>query len=144
MMFLHVSTIFLNYVYHLKMNEIEVPTFIVAGHETTSTQTTWALFALAQRPDLQGRLREELRGVETDTPSADELESEYLPFLDSVVRETLRLHAAVAMTERVAVKDDVIPVSEPYIDRAGNSCREIRWVIMIMTRTKAYGWSFEE
>ncbi|KAL4249283.1 Cytochrome P450 monooxygenase [Abortiporus biennis] len=35
------------------------------------------------------------------------------PYLDAVLRETLRLHAPVASTMRVAVKDDWIPLDEP-------------------------------
>lgn len=79
----------------------------------------WALYALSQRSDLQSRLRDELRSVPTDTPSADDLGPERLPFLDAVAREPLRLHAAVPSTIRVATKNDVIPVSEPFVDRNG-------------------------
>ncbi|KAJ7275844.1 cytochrome P450 [Mycena rebaudengoi] len=38
----------------------EVPTFLVAGHETTSTAAAWALFALTQNVAVQKRLRDEL------------------------------------------------------------------------------------
>ena len=86
----------------------------------------WALWALAQRQDIQDRLRAELRSIDTDTPSADDLSAERLPLLDAVVRETLRLHAAVPSTIRVAMKDDVIPVSEPYLDKNGKLRNEIR------------------
>ncbi|OBZ66502.1 hypothetical protein A0H81_13684 [Grifola frondosa] len=82
----------------------QVPTFLVAGHETTSTATTWCLFALTQAPEVQRKLREELFTISTDTPSMDELMS--LPYLDAVIRETLRVHAPVPATMRVATKDD--------------------------------------
>ncbi|KAJ3878551.1 cytochrome P450 [Lentinula edodes] len=96
----------------------QVPTFLVAGHETTSTATTWALFALVQHPDVQHKLREELLyTLSTENPSMDELNS--LPYLDKVVRETLRVHAPVPGTMRVAAKDDVIPLGKPLIDRKG-------------------------
>ncbi|KAL5478249.1 hypothetical protein ACEPAI_2433 [Sanghuangporus weigelae] len=104
----------------------QVPTFLVAGHETTSTQTTWAIWVLAQRPDFQDRLRGELRSIDTDTPSVDDLSAERLPFLDAVVRETLRSHSAVPSTVRLAMKDDLIPVSEPYRDKKGKICNSIR------------------
>ncbi|KAH8112415.1 cytochrome P450 [Phellopilus nigrolimitatus] len=102
----------------------QVPTFLVAGHETTSTETMWCLFALAQRPDIQSALRTELLGVESDAPSMDELAA--LPRLDAVVRETLRLHAAVPSTGRIAMHDDVIPVAEPFVDRKGRTHTEIK------------------
>ncbi|KAG2339110.1 cytochrome P450 [Suillus weaverae] len=95
----------------------QVPTFLVAGHETTSTATTWALYALCLRPDIQTKLREELLTVETETPSMDELVA--LSYLDAVVRETLRLHAPVPSTVRIAMKDDILPVDTPFTDKYG-------------------------
>jgi len=95
----------------------QVPTFIVAGHETTSTATTWALFALVNHPDVQRKLREELYTLGTENPTMEELNS--LPYLDKVVRETLRLHSPVLATTREAMKDDVIPLGTPFVDRKG-------------------------
>ncbi|KAL0577364.1 hypothetical protein V5O48_004616 [Marasmius crinis-equi] len=89
----------------------QVPTFLVAGHETTSTATTWALYALTQHPDVQRKLRNELLSLPTSIPDMDELNS--LPYLDAFVREVLRLHAPVPGTTRVAMRDGVIPLSEP-------------------------------
>ncbi|KAG7086399.1 hypothetical protein E1B28_002354 [Marasmius oreades] len=89
----------------------QVPTFLIAGHETSSTATTWTLFALTQHPEIQRKLREELLGVSTDAPTMDELNS--LPYLDAVVRETLRVHPPVPSTTRVAVRDTVLPLNEP-------------------------------
>ncbi|KAJ7611688.1 cytochrome P450 [Roridomyces roridus] len=102
----------------------QVPTFLVAGHETTSTGTTWALFALTQNVAAQSRLREELLAVETDNPTMDELNA--LPYLDCVVRETLRLHAPVVATSRVAMQDDVVPLNTPYTDARGTVQTTIR------------------
>ncbi|CAK5270143.1 unnamed protein product, partial [Mycena citricolor] len=95
----------------------QVPTFLVAGHETTSTAVTWALFALTQHKSVQDRLREEVRGVATDFPTFDELNS--LPYLDCIVKETLRLYPPVTQTSRVAVVDDVLPLEEPFTDIHG-------------------------
>ncbi|KAI0767221.1 cytochrome P450 [Fomes fomentarius] len=95
----------------------QVPTFLVAGHETTSTAATWCLFALTQAPEVQKKLRAELYTLDTDTPTMDDLSN--LPYLDAVVRETMRIHSPVPSTIRVATKDDVIPVGEPFVDRFG-------------------------
>ncbi|KAI0672480.1 cytochrome P450 [Trametes maxima] len=102
----------------------QVPTFIVAGHETTSTATTWCLFALTQAPAVQAKLRAELLAVDTNTPTMEELNA--LPYLDAVVRETLRIHSPVATTVRVAARDDVIPVDRPFVDRFGEVQDSIR------------------
>ncbi|KAF8188482.1 cytochrome P450 [Mycena galopus ATCC 62051] len=95
----------------------QVPTFLVAGHETTSTATTWALFALTQNVGAQTRLRTELLAFESEEPTMDELNS--LPYLECVVRETLRLHAPVPESRRVATQDDVVPLAEPVTDMHG-------------------------
>ncbi|KAI0336177.1 cytochrome P450 [Cubamyces sp. BRFM 1775] len=102
----------------------QIPTFLVAGHESTTITTAWCLFALTQNIDIQQKLREELLSVQTDSPTMDDLAS--LPYLDCVVRETLRLYTPVVFTLRAAAEDDVIPLSEPIIDRHGKTQREIR------------------
>ncbi|KAG5639166.1 hypothetical protein H0H81_006070 [Sphagnurus paluster] len=106
----------------------QVPTFLIAGHETTSTATTWALYALTQDKNVQDKLRKELLAVETDNPTMDELNA--LPYLDMVVRETMRIHAPVPMTLRHAVKDDVLPLNKSFTDRKGavhDRVRPERW-----------------
>ncbi len=50
----------------------------------------------------------------------------HLPYLDAVVRESLRLFAPITTTMRMATADDVIPVAAPFVDRRGRTCTEIR------------------
>ncbi|KAJ8072363.1 hypothetical protein PM082_015922 [Marasmius tenuissimus] len=113
----------------------QVPTFLAAGHETTrqvpllsmlltfkltevnSTATTLALYLLCTRPQVQQQLRAELSSVPTDSPSMDQLNA--LPFLDTVIREVLRILSPIQSTVRIAMKDDVIPLSQPFVDRYG-------------------------
>jgi len=47
------------------------------------------------------------------------------PYLEAVVRETLRFTPPVEMTSRVAEGDDVIPVDSEYIGREGKVRRHI-------------------
>lgn len=142
---------------HQKMSDEDVidqvATFIAAGHETTGTGTTWALFALTQNPGVQAQLREELLRVLTDTPSMDELSA--LPYLDAVIRETMRLYAPLPSTTRVAHADDVLPLSTPLTDSKGNVHRSIvlkkgQWVsipVLAMNRSKSIwgedAWEFK-
>ncbi|TFK22664.1 cytochrome P450 [Coprinopsis marcescibilis] len=95
----------------------QVPTFLSAGHETTSTSTSWVLYDLCTAPEVQTKLREELLTIGTDNPTMDELSA--LPYLDCVVREALRLHAPLASAMRVAVQDDLIPLGTPFTDSKG-------------------------
>jgi len=97
----------------------QIPTFLIAGHETTSTSTTWALFSLATHPAIQDRLRSELLAVPTDSPSMSELDS--LPYLDAVIRESLRYHSVVDGSIRVATKDDIIPLEKPFVGKDGKT-----------------------
>ncbi|CAG7850455.1 SubName: Full=Related to Cytochrome P450 {ECO:0000313/EMBL:CCA72147.1} [Serendipita indica DSM 11827] len=101
----------------------QIPTFLVAGHETTSTATTWALYTLSTRKDIQNKLRDELSAFPHDAPTMDELNS--LPYLDRFVREALRYHSVVSGTVRVAVEDDIIPLDKPFEDRFGKLHSEI-------------------
>ncbi|KAJ7729854.1 cytochrome P450 [Mycena maculata] len=97
--------------------KLKVPTFLVAGHKSTSTGTTWALFALTQNVAAQTRLREELLTVLMDNPTMDHLNA--LPYLECVVHETMRLHTPVPTTSRVATQDNVVPLAAPFTDVNG-------------------------
>ncbi|KAJ6460231.1 cytochrome P450 [Mycena sanguinolenta] len=101
----------------------QIPTFFVAGHETTSTATAWALHALSLNPGVQKKLREELLSLPNDSPTMDELNS--LPYLESVVREAMRVHAPVEYTARTAMQDDILPLSRRYPDRHGQAYSSI-------------------
>ncbi|KAF9815448.1 hypothetical protein IEO21_04619 [Rhodonia placenta] len=102
----------------------QVPTFLIAGHETTSNAVAWCLYALTQNSEIQQKLRDELWSVPTEDPTMDELNE--LPYLEAVVRETMRVHAPVPATERVAIKDDVILLNTPYVDIHGQVQDSVR------------------
>ncbi|OSX62243.1 hypothetical protein POSPLADRAFT_1046615 [Postia placenta MAD-698-R-SB12] len=97
---------------------------LAPGYETTSVATTWCLFSLSQAPEAQQKLREELLAMSTDTPSVDDLTA--LPYLDAVIRETLRLHPPIHTSIRVAEKDDVIPLDTLYVDAKGRTHDYVR------------------
>ncbi|KAL8632133.1 hypothetical protein Q9189_002157 [Teloschistes chrysophthalmus] len=84
----------------------QMMTFLAAGHETTATAMTWAIYELCRRPELQVSLREEVRA---NLPSSDDTEFKLsstgldkLPFLHAVCNEVLRTHPPVALTIREA------------------------------------------
>ncbi|KAH7391280.1 putative P450 monooxygenase [Cadophora sp. MPI-SDFR-AT-0126] len=95
-------------------------TFLAAGHETTSSAFTWATHLLATHPEIQSRLRAEIRaslpspstpwtksGDSDNTPDyASILES--LPYLHGVCSEVIRLFPTVPSTIRIAVRDTTI------------------------------------
>jgi cytochrome P450 len=73
-------------------------TTLVAGHETSVLSLCWAMFWVHHHPGTLARLRAELDGLE---PEAEPGDYAALPYLDAVVRETLRLWPAVADINRV-------------------------------------------
>ncbi|KAG8804095.1 hypothetical protein FRC17_006042, partial [Serendipita sp. 399] len=60
----------------------QIPTFMVAGHETTATGLVWALYSISLHPDVQSRLRTELYTLSSLTPTMDELNE--LSYFDAV------------------------------------------------------------
>ena len=66
-------------------------TFIFAGHDTTSSALSRVLHRLCLHPETQQKLREEIvtASRQSEALSYDDLMK--LPYLDAVMRETLRL-----------------------------------------------------
>ena len=77
----------------------EAMTFLTAGIETVSTTLSWLYHELGTHPKAEERLVEELSDTLGDRPVAfDDLPA--LPYTQSVVRETLRLHSPAWMLMR--------------------------------------------
>ena len=100
----------------------------MAGVDTTSNALSRVLHLLSEHPDVQAKLRSEVQQAQEHYGEIPFDELMALPYLDAVVRETLRLHAPVPSTLRIATKDDMIPLQEPVTDRNGNTCDHIKWV----------------
>ncbi len=123
----------------------EIPTLLIAGHETSrcamsssispefcrltqhSSAITWSFYALCAHPESQEKLRNELLTLDTDTPTMDQLNS--LPYLEIFVRETLRIFAPVQTVPRVAAKDDILPLDCPVTDKKGITHRSLRFLV---------------
>ncbi|KIK10588.1 hypothetical protein PISMIDRAFT_690940, partial [Pisolithus microcarpus 441] len=110
---------------HLTHDEVlaQMKVLLAAAYETTSITITWALLELARNPDIQSKLRQELLAF-SEEPTYDQ-QQHSLPYLDAVLHETLRVHPAVTDLTRVAVEDDIIPLSEPVVTQSGESVNSI-------------------
>ena len=76
----------------------------IGGAEAPSTALSWALYLIAEHPDVQKRLQAESDAVLAGSPaSVDHLPS--LPFTSRVVTETLRLWPPLWLTTRVVAAD---------------------------------------
>ncbi len=83
--------------------------FIVAGHETTALTIAWALYLLANDPDVQARAREEAQavlGAGKDARPATGEDLDALPYFKQVIDETMRLYPPVGMVNRIALEED--------------------------------------
>lgn len=115
----------------------QLSTFLLVGADTVSLTISWCLHLLSLYPELQTRLRDEILqlpanpapGTESsssnlDTAWADAIDA--LPYLDGVLRETLRLGSPVHGFLRTPVQDEDIPVSSPIKLRDGREVTSIR------------------
>lgn len=87
----------------------QMMTFLAAGHETTSTALQWSVYVLCKHPDVQNRLREEIRSnlprISLDNPepiTAADLDS--LPYLHAFCNEVHRFHPSVPLTFRTTTQ----------------------------------------
>jgi cytochrome P450 len=82
-------------------------TFFVAGHETTARTMTFALYLLAQNPDIEARLIAELdQTLSSEQPTLDELQR--LGYTLRVVKEALRLYPPAAFYPRDVAQPDTL------------------------------------
>ncbi|RDW63188.1 uncharacterized protein DSM5745_10299 [Aspergillus mulundensis] len=100
----------------------EAADHLLAGIDTTADTLMWAIFLLS-RPEnrkYQDTLRAEIRALHVngkENGSVDPVVADKLPYLDAVIKETLRLFAPLPGTEpRLAESDTVI---DGYVIPAG-------------------------
>jgi cytochrome P450 len=109
----------------------EALTLFIAGHETTANALTWALYLLAQHPDAEARLIDEVRGV-LGARAATAADLAQMPYTEQVIKETMRLYPPAWIVPRVAIREVQIgaarlrpgdaAMTSPYITH-----RDPRW-----------------
>ncbi len=82
----------------------ELMTLLVAGHETTATALTWALYWLHKYPEIREKLLQELQSLD-DPLDAGALGR--LPYLNAVCCETLRIYPVGMLTFPRVVRSPV-------------------------------------
>jgi len=84
-------------------------TMLIAGHETTASALTWALFELAQQPELMKRLQEEVDSVmgDRECPTYEDVKS--MELLRLCITESLRMYPEPPLLIRRALEEDVLP-----------------------------------
>ncbi|OCH86572.1 cytochrome P450 [Obba rivulosa] len=102
----------------------QMSTLTIAAMDTTSNAISRILHLLAERQDIQEKLRAELlqARAEGDVPYDDLV---HLPYLDAICREALRLYPPAPWLYRVAQKDITMPLSKPIRGVDGTMMHEI-------------------
>lgn len=83
----------------------EVNTFVFAGHHTTTTGVSWALYCLAQHPEYQDRMREEVRSVLMGRERLEYDDLKYLKYTTWCIKEALRLYPPIHRLGRCTTED---------------------------------------
>ncbi len=82
----------------------EIATMVLAGHETTANLLTWTFVLLAQHPDVDARVHEEIERVcGSAPPTFEQLGS--LTYVGQVIDEAMRLYPPAWVFERQAIAD---------------------------------------
>ncbi|KAI0263463.1 cytochrome P450 [Gloeopeniophorella convolvens] len=114
-----------------KMSETEVidqiATLLMAGHETTANTLTWFFWELSKHPDVQTRIREEVRAAREanggEEFSAADLDG--MAYTQAAMKESMRLHPIFWTLLREAARDDVIPLAFPITLKSGEQITSI-------------------
>ncbi|KAJ7261677.1 cytochrome P450, partial [Mycena rebaudengoi] len=78
---------------------------LLAGQDSTSNTLAFAIRELGKAPEFQGKLRAEIN-ANLGSKAYDSL-----PLLNAFIKESLRLHPILPITERIAVEDTFLPLS---------------------------------
>ena len=92
-------------------------TIMSGGHETTAGALTWALLACCQYPEMQKRLRDEIKTHIPHDRSPNHVELEKLKYMSHFIKEVLRCYSPIVWIPRAprapltlpSVPDIVIP-----------------------------------
>lgn len=118
----------------------EILNLAVAGQETTMATLTFAIYMLAEHPDVFHRLRQEvLTNIgSTRRPTFEDFRN--MKYMRAVINETLRLYPAVPFNQRAAKKATTLPGKlgqEPFFVAAGQ--RVTYSVFSMHRRTDLWG-----
>ena len=80
-------------------------TLLFAGHDTTAATVAWLFTLVCRHPDVYARLDDEIDQVLGDRPPTSSDLFDEMPWLDQVVKETLRLYPPAWFGPRMARKD---------------------------------------
>ncbi|MGH7693384.1 MAG: cytochrome P450 [Gemmatimonadaceae bacterium] len=108
----------------------EAMTLFLAGYETTANALSWTFYLLAQHPEVESRMHDEVDALADDELGAESMQ--HLPYTRMVLSESMRLYPPAYAIGRRALGDyavgefhvpaNSIVILSPYITQ-----RDARW-----------------
>ncbi|CAN1303642.1 3,9-dihydroxypterocarpan 6A-monooxygenase [Linum perenne] len=89
----------------IRLSRENIKAFILAGTDTSAITTEWALAELINHLDILTKLQQEIDSVVGKSRMVQELDIPNLPYLQAVVKETLRLHPTGPLIVRESTED---------------------------------------
>ncbi|KAJ7097078.1 cytochrome P450 [Mycena belliarum] len=101
------------YTQDIKVLRDELLNISVAGRDTVTSLTTFAVYMLAEHPAVLAKLRQEIfsRVGEKGRPDVEDIKS--MKYLRAVLNETLRLYPPIPLNFRTSTKGVVWPATTP-------------------------------
>ncbi|ONK60590.1 uncharacterized protein A4U43_C08F20220 [Asparagus officinalis] len=86
--------------------------FVIAGRDTTPSALTWFFWQVSSRPDVIGRIREEIRLIRASREISRSFTFEMiqeLNYLQAAISESMRLYPPICLLTRECGADDALP-----------------------------------
>ncbi|MES2411316.1 MAG: cytochrome P450 [Bacteroidota bacterium] len=83
----------------------EIKILFIAGHETTANALTFAFHLLANHPEIQQKVLEEILEIEKQTNDIVE-QLQKMTYINAVINESMRLYPPAWITDRENIDDD--------------------------------------
>ncbi|MFZ0545780.1 MAG: cytochrome P450 [Candidatus Promineifilaceae bacterium] len=91
---------------HMTNNLIrdQLLTMLIAGHDTSTAMLSWALYLLGRHPQSMAKVQAEIdTALAGSQPNQNNIDN--LPYLDQVIKETLRLYPPIHIGSRRAAEE---------------------------------------
>jgi len=87
----------------------QIINLLAAGRDTTACLLSWTFFLLVRHPHVMEKLRTEVSSECSSNPNLSRSDLKRLPYLQNVLKETLRLYPSVPVNTRTTMRTTVLP-----------------------------------
>ncbi|KAL0736218.1 hypothetical protein Bca4012_012428 [Brassica carinata] len=102
---------------------------IFRGTDTTALLTEWTMAELVLNPNVQAKLRDEVRTAVSDRAEVSDADLAKLPYLNAVLKETLRLHPPGPLLSWARLSTSDVQLSNGMVVPKGTTAMVNMWAI---------------